>query len=244
MDSPESVLIFSLPADATGASMREGGVARPEGIGGRYSRAERLSDGAVHVAGIGVAMILAPALVVIAARGGNLWMIAAAVVYGLSLIVMLACSALYHMTPEPKLKGRLRRLDQSAIYFKIAGTYTPFAVLSGPQAMPFLAGLWAAAAAGVSIKLLASRDLFGLTVALYLAMGWAAVIAGAPILDHMTSEGFRLVLAGGLLYTVGVLFLVWEQLPFHNTIWHVFVLVASLTVYAAVLIELAGRATA
>ena len=214
-------------------------------IGGRYSRAERLSDAAVHVAGIGVAMILAPALVVIAARGGNdAWLVGAAVIYGLSLVVMLACSALYHMTPAPELKGRLRRLDQSAIYLKIAGAYTPFAVLSGPQSMPFLAGLWAAAAAGVSLKLLASRDLFGLTVALYLAMGWAAVLAGAPILDHMTPEGFRLVLAGGVLYTVGVLFLIWEQLPFHNTIWHVFVLVASLAVYAAVLIELAGRATA
>lgn len=220
-------------------------MAWPERIGGRYSRAERLSDAAVHVGGIGAAMILAPTLVVVAARGGNdVALVAAAAVYGLSLIAMLACSALYHMTPVPELKSRLRRLDQSAIYFKIAGAYTPFAVLSGPESMPFLAGLWAAAMIGVSLKLLASRELFGLTVAFYLAMGWAAALAGGPVLEHMTPEGFRLVMAGGVLYTVGVLFLIWERLPFHTTIWHVFVLTASLIVYAAILIELAGRATA
>jgi hemolysin III len=208
-----------------------------------YSRAERLSDAAVHVTGLLLALMAAPVLVTLAAvwlddRG----LVAAAFVYGASLVAMLACSALYHMTSTPAWKERLRRLDQSAIYLKIAGTYTPFAVMSGAQSMPFLAGLWAAALAGVSLKLLTARQLFGLTVGLYLAMGWAAVVVGGPILERLTPEGFRLVLAGGLLYTVGVLFLVWERLPFHNTIWHVFVLAASLTLYAAVLIEIAGLA--
>ncbi len=214
-------------------------------VSGVYSRAERLSDAAVHVAGILLSLMAAPVLVTLAAvwlhdRG----LVIAASVYGLSLIAMLCCSALYHMTPAPEWKDHLRRLDQSAIYLKIAGTYTPFAVMSGPQAMPFLAGLWAAAAAGVSIKLIAPRQLFGLTVALYLAMGWAAVVVGGPILERMTPEGFRLVVLGGGLYTVGVLFLIWERLPFHNTIWHVFVLTASLLLYAALLIEMAGLSTA
>ncbi|MBA3324578.1 MAG: hemolysin III family protein [Rhodobacteraceae bacterium] len=214
-------------------------------VTGVYSRAERLSDAAVHVVGILLALLAAPVLVTLAAVWlGDRSLVLAAIVYGLSLIAMLCASALYHMTSAPDWKDRLRRLDQSAIYLKIAGTYTPFAVMSGPQAMPFLAGLWAAAAAGVSIKLIAPRQLFGLTLALYLAMGWAAVVAGAPILDRMTPEGFRLVLAGGSLYTIGVFFLIWERLPFHTTIWHVFVLTASLILYAAVLIEIAGLATA
>jgi len=214
-------------------------------VTGVYSRAERLSDAAVHVVGILLALLAAPVLVTLAAVWlGDRSLVLAAIVYGLSLIAMLCTSALYHMTSAPDWKDRLRRLDQSAIYLKIAGTYTPFAVMSGPQAMPFLAGLWAAAAAGVSIKLIAPRQLFGLTLALYLAMGWAAVVAGAPILDRMTPEGFRLVLAGGSLYTIGVFFLIWERLPFHTTIWHVFVLTASLILYAAVLIEIAGLATA
>lgn len=214
-------------------------------VDGTYSRAERLSDAAVHVTGILVALMATPVLVTLAAVWlGDTQLVIAATIYGLSLIAMLCCSALYHMSPQAAWKDRLRRLDQSAIYLKIAGTYTPFAVMSGPQAMPFLAGLWAAAAAGVSFKMIAARRLFGLTVALYLAMGWAAVIAGAPILDRLTPEGFRLVMAGGALYTIGVLFLAWESLPFHNTIWHVFVLTASLALYAAMLIEIAGLATA
>jgi hemolysin III len=210
-------------------------------VNGTYSRAERLSDAIVHIAGILVALIAAPVLVTLSA----VWrhereLVAAAIIYSLGLIAMVFCSALYHMSPQSSWKDVLRRLDQSAIYFKIAATYTPFAVMSGPQSTPFLAGLWAAAIAGVSIKVLTPRKLFGLTVALYLAMGWAAMVFGGPVLDHMTPGGFRLVVIGGTLYTVGVMFLVWERLPFHYTIWHLFVLTASLLLYAAVLVELAG----
>jgi len=214
-------------------------------VSGVYSRAERVADAAVHVTGVLVALLAAPALVFHA----TVWLddpglVIAACVYALSLIAMVCCSALYHMTPAEEWKDTLRRLDQSAIYLKIAGTYTPFAMMSGPQAMPFLAGLWAAAAAGVSIKLIARGKLFGLTLGLYLAMGWAAVVVGAPILDRLTPTAYHLVLAGGLLYTVGVPFLIWERLPFHTMIWHVFVLTASLLLYAAVLIEYAGLGAA
>ncbi len=212
---------------------------------GDYSRAEKWSDAAVHAAGILMALVAAPVLVTLVAVWlGDRGLVLAAGLYGITLVAMLCCSALYHLTPAPAWKDTLRRLDQSAIYLKIAGTYTPFAVMSGAQAMPFLAGLWAAAAAGVSLKLATRRQLFWLTIALYLAMGWAALVAGAPILERMTPEGFRLVLAGGVLYTVGVLFLIWDALPFHTTIWHVFVLAASLAFYAAMLIEIAGLATA
>ncbi len=214
-------------------------------VSGAYSRAERIADGTVHVAGVLAALLAAPALVLFAAvRLDDPGLVIAACVYAASLIAMVCCSALYHMTTAQEWKDTLRRIDQSAIYLKIAGTYTPFAMMSGAQAMPFLAGLWAAAAAGVSLKLLARGKFFGLTVALYLAMGWAAVVVGAPILERLTPTAYQLVLAGGLLYTVGVLFLVWERLPFHTMIWHVFVLTASLLLYAAVLIEYAGLAAA
>lgn len=210
-----------------------------------YSRAERLTDAAVHFTGILTALLAVPVLVTLAA----VWLddrrlVVAAAVYGATLVVMLCCSALYHMAPWTTWKDRLRRLDQSAIYLKIAGAYTPFAVMTGPPAMPFLAGLWAAAVAGVSLKMIVARQLFGLTLAFYLAMGWAAMVAGGPILERMTVEGYHLVLSAGLLYTIGVVFLVWDQLPFHTAIWHLFVLTASLALYAAVLVELAGMRVA
>ncbi len=206
-----------------------------------YTRAERLTDAAVHVTGVLTALLAVPVLVTLAFTWlDDRRLVLAAAIYGATLLVMLSCSALYHMTPWETWKDRLRRLDQSAIYLKIAGAYTPFAVMTGPPAMPFLAGLWAAAVAGVSLKMIVARQLFGLTVAFYLAMGWAALVAGGPILDRMSTEGYRLVVSAGLLYTIGVVFLIWDQLPFHTAIWHVFVLTASLALYAAVLVELAG----
>lgn len=212
---------------------------------GEYTRAERVSDAVVHGAGLLIALMAAPVLVTLAAlRVRDAALVAAATVYGATLVGMLAASAAYHLTPAPAWRDRLRRLDQSAIYLKIAGAYTPFAAMAGAEAMPFLAGLWAAALAGVGMKLLTARALFGLTLALYLAMGWAALAFGGPIFARMTPGGFHLVLAGGALYTVGVAFLMWESLPFHVTIWHVFVLTASITIYAAMVIELGGVAAA
>lgn len=231
-------------AEVGAVMMRGAGVmrliARVDGV---YSRAERLSDAAVHVTGITIALVAAPALIILS----MIWLsdrqvVIAAGIYGATLVGLLIASACYHMTREAERREQLRRLDQSAIYLKIAGSYTPFAVMAGPQAMPFLAGLWAAAIAGVSLKLLSARRLFGLTVALYLAMGWAAMVFGGPVLESMTPETYRLVLIGGLLYTAGVGFLVFDRLPFHNTIWHVFVLTASLVIYAAVLLEVSHRA--
>lgn len=215
---------------------------RPEGV---YSRAERLSDAVVHCAGLLVGATAAPALIVLAfVSSRDPALVAAASVYGVSLALMFAASAAYHTTRAPALRERLRRLDQSAIYVKIAGAYTPFAVATGPEAMPFLLGIWTAAVAGVGLKLLSARQLFGLTLGLYLAMGWAALAVGGPIFARMEPGVFRLVLAGGVIYTAGVGFLLWERLPFHVTIWHVFVLAASLFVYAAVLLEIAGVAGA
>lgn len=213
--------------------------------GGEYTRAERLSDAVVHCAGLLVGLTAAPALITLAA----IWahdpaLVAAASVYGATLVAMFAASAAYHLTPASAWRDRLRRLDQSAIYLKIAGAYTPFAVMAGAEAMPFLAGLWAAAVAGVGLKILTARQLFGLTLGLYLAMGWAALAFGGPIFARMDAGAFRLVLGGGLLYTLGVIFLLWDSLPFHIAIWHVFVLAASLLVYAAVLIEVADFAPA
>lgn len=208
-----------------------------------YSRAERVSDAAVHVSGVVAALAAVPVMLTLT----TLWIadratLAAAAIYGTSLIAMLMCSAIYHMTPAPAWKDALRRVDQSAIYLKIAGTYTVFAVLSGIQTRPLLAGLWIAALAGAAIIVFAPGRVRAISIALYLGMGWAGAVAGGPMLQALTPTTYMLILTAGSLYTLGLIFFLWERLPFHNTIWHVFVLAASAILYAAMIAEVWTRA--
>ena len=208
-----------------------------------YSRAEVLSDAAVHAVGLVSALIAVPVLVTLAAVWfGDPTTIAAAAIYGLSLIAMFACSAIYNLVSLPSWKDFLRRVDQSAIYVKIAGSYTPFAVLTGTHAGFFLAGVWGTAMLGASLIILYPSRLKWASILLYLGLGWLGGLIGAPMLAALSPAGFALIVAAGSLYTAGLLFFLWESLPFHNTIWHVFVLAASFVLYAAVLLELSGRA--
>ena len=119
---------------------------------GTYSPAERRSDAAIHIAGVASALIAVPTLITLTALWyGDTTIVAAAVIYGLSLLAMLSCSALYNMAQLPEWNAAFRRIDQSAIYLKIAGTYTPLAVLTGAHAGWFLTGIWGAAIAGISL---------------------------------------------------------------------------------------------
>lgn len=205
-----------------------------------YSRAERLSDAVVHVAGLGAALIAVPVLIWLAlARGSDAAVLVGTSVYGGTLALMLLCSALYNMVPHPRWTGLLRRLDHSAIYLKIAGTYTPFTVISG-HGLGLTAGLWGAALAGLALKMASPTRYRRAALALYLGMGWAGVVAGRAMLQALSPPVLALMLAGGCLYTLGVVFFLWDRLPFHNTIWHVFVLVASAVFYAAVVLQLIG----
>jgi hemolysin III len=210
-----------------------------------YSRAELVSDAAVHVTGIVAALIAVPVLITLAALWfGDATTVGAATIYGASLLAMFLCSAANNMIHVPARKDMLRRIDQSAIYVKIAGSYTPLAVLTGTHAGLFLAGLWGAALAGASLRMFSPARLKWASIVLYLAIGWAAAIFGGPLISALSPTGFLLILVAGGLYTSGVVFFVWERLPFHNTIWHVFVLAGTFVLYAAVLIELAGHSVA
>lgn len=208
-----------------------------------YSRAERISDAAVHAVGLVAAFVAVGALLTVAALWfGETRILLAAGVYGMTLIAMFACSALYNIWATPPWRDTFRRVDQSAIYMKIAGSYTPFAVLTGTHMGFFLAGMWSAALAGASLILFGSERMRRPALVLYLGMGWAVLFAGRPLLDGLSPEGFALILAAGSVYTAGVVFYLWESLPFHNTIWHGFVLTASFVLYAALVVELWQRA--
>lgn len=205
-----------------------------------YSRAELLSDAAVHLAALVAALIAVPVLITLAAvwRGEPSVLLGVAI-YGVALIAMIFFSLLYNHVPHPDWTTFLRRLDHSAIYLKIAGTYTPFAALSGGPGLTLLAGIWGAAVAGTGITWIAPRRAFLLGVPLCLGMGWAILIGGGDLLAVLSPAVVTMMVTGGLLYTAGIVFLMAEGLQFHNTIWHVFVMVASVVFFAAIMTHLA-----
>lgn len=203
------------------------------------SRAERLSDAAVHVSGLAAAAIAVPVLIGLAvAWNGSGRVVAGVSVYGASLIAMLLFSALYNMVPEGSWTAVLRRLDHSAIYFKIAGTFTPFAALSGGPGSPLIVGLWAAALAGTGLRVFAPQRLQWLALGLYLAMGWVGALAGGAMMADLSAGVFGLMLAGGLVYTAGFAVYLAKALPFQNALWHLFVLTGSILFFVAVLLRL------
>jgi hemolysin III len=208
------------------------------------TRAEWLADASVHVLGVVAALMAVPVLVTLAVVwNGQRDVVAASLIYSAALLAMLGCSAIYNITAGCRWTGILRRLDHTAIYIKIAGTYTPFAILTGAQLGDFLLGLWGAAAVGAFLKILAPHRFHLLGVAICLCMGWAGFLVADELLAGVAAPTFRLMMAGGILYTAGVIFFLWPSLPFNTAIWHGFVLVATGAFYAAVIVQLAHAPT-
>lgn len=205
-----------------------------------YSRAEKISDAVVHVAGLSLVLMAVPVLIVLTALyRGDAASVTGVTIYGVALFAMILFSALYNIGETSGFgvarEWLLRRLDHSAIYLKIAGTYTPFTLLSG-HGVALTLGVWAAAFAGITLKIISPERFKWAALALYLGMGWAGLIAGGTMFAALPMPVVVLMVVGGLLYTLGVVFYLWRRLPFHYTIWHVFVLAASFVFYAAVLV--------
>lgn len=182
------------------------------------------------VAGLGV-------LAVAASRHGTATTIVGCVVFGATLVLLYASSTLYHAVPHGRAKVALRALDHSAIFLLIAGTYTPFTLVSlrGPWGWSLFGVVWGLALAGIALRLALPRRPTALFVGLYVAMGWCVVVALRPLLAAITPGGIALLAAGGLAYSGGVAFYLWKRLPYHHAIWHAFVLAGSAFHYAAVL---------
>jgi hemolysin III len=208
-----------------------------------YSRAEVVSDLAVHAVGLTAALLAVPILIIRTwSLGSEAPAIVGVSIYGATLIAMILCSALYNMAHPDMWSRLLRRLDHSAIYLKIAGTYTPFALLSPSPTGWFLLWIWACAALGAGLRSFAQDHWRGAAIGLYLVMGWSGAVAGSALFDEMPSGVFALILTGGLLYTAGFAFYLVPRLPFHRTIWHLFVIAASAVFFAAVAAYVLGSA--
>jgi hemolysin III len=202
-----------------------------------YSAAEEVANSVTHGIGIVLSIVGLAVLTAFAARQGDAWHVVGCSIFGAALILNYTASTLYHSIQVERFKGALRALDHSAIFLLIAGTYTPFMLvnLRGPWGWSLLAGVWAIAVLGIALRLLLKGRWHGLVVSLYIAMGWAVVGAVQPMLRHVAAGGLILLAAGGLAYTVGVIFYKWKRLPYHHAIWHVFVLLGSALHFFAVL---------
>src|SRR3984957_8010400 len=224
--------IFKLKQLASTSAHAAGGAMR-----WNYDRAELIADGIVHGIGVLSGLIAATVLIVLAGVFASAYEIVSVTVYAVGLLAMLGFSAAYNLWPVSRRKWLLRRFDHSAIYVLIAATYTPiFAQLQDRVfAMSLLAGVWGVAAVGVTVKLMFPGRFDRLAVGIYLAMGWSGIIAYDAGLSQLPKLAFWLILAGGLLYSFGVIFHAWQRLRFQNVIWHCFVLLGAACHYTAVL---------
>ena len=169
-------------------------------------------------------------MVVFAALSADPWRIVSVSIFGASLIIMYSSSTLYHALPYPSAKRVMRVLDHCSIYLLIAGTYTPFLLVSlrGPWGWSLLIVMWAVAIAGCVFKSFCIGKWDRVTTMLYVAMGWLVVIAIKPTIEHVPAVALLLMLLGGIAYTSGVIFYMWERIPFNHAIWHCFVLAVSI----------------
>ena len=202
-----------------------------------YDRAELIADGVVHIVGICFGLVAATALIVLAAVYASASEVAAVSIYVTGLLAMLGLSATYNLWPVSRAKWLLRRFDHSAIYVLIAATYTPFimALKESYLALAMLIGVWCAAIGGVVLKLALPGRYDRLAVGLYLALGWSGVMLYDAVVKAVPPLSLWLVVAGGVLYTLGVIFHAWQRLRFQNAIWHGFVLLGAACHYTAIL---------
>ena len=200
------------------------------------SAAERAADRWVHVAGLTAGGVGGLTLLGLSLGWGRLSQTAAIGVYAACLMAMFGCSAAYNLA-SPRRRPLLRRFDHAAIFLMIAGSYTPFTTqsLTGGWAIGMTATVWLLAGAGVAGKLFLPGLGRGFWVALYLALGWIAVVAVKPLLATVSLMALILLLAGGLVYSAGVVVYVRQSLPFRRAIWHGFVIAAAGMQYAAIL---------
>ena len=203
-----------------------------QAVSWRYNVAELWADGVVHVAG--VVLAVGGTVVFLASSLGHVstGALLAAAVYLATLILSIGISATYNIWPVSPFKWALRRFDHSAIFLLIAGTYTPFMVKA--ETWFHLAAVWTVAACGVVLKLAWSGRFDRLAVLFYLAIGWSGILAYNTLIQRLDPSVFALILAGGVVYSAGTIFHLWERLRFQNAIWHAFVLTAASIHFMAV----------
>jgi len=212
---------------------------------GFYTIGEEIANSVTHGIGVGLAVAGMTVLIVLAAVYGDVWRVVSFSIYGSSLVILYLASTLYHSFQHPKAKHIFRILDHASIYVLIAGTYTPFTLVSmrGPWGWTLFGVVWAMALLGIAFKVFFIGRFEVLATIAYVGMGWVAVIAFKQMMITVPPGGVFWLAMGGVSYTLGVVFYAWRKLPYNHAIWHLFVLGGSICHFIAVLFYVLPQAT-
>lgn len=202
----------------------------------RQSIGEEIANAVTHGVGLVASVAGLVAMIVAAVTRGDVWVVVACAVYGATLVVLYLASTLYHAFAATRAREVFRRIDHSAIYLLIAGTYTPFALvcLRGPWGWSLFGVIWGLAVLGIVAKATLGQRWPILSTAVYILMGWLVIVAIGPVLRQVPGGALPWLVAGGLAYTGGVAFFAWERLRYAHAVWHLFVLAGSVCHYVAV----------
>ncbi|MDK8194656.1 hemolysin III family protein [Paenibacillus sp. UMB7766-LJ446] len=205
-----------------------------------YSRREEVANAVTH--GIGAALSVAALvlLIVFSSMKGTAWHVVSFTIYGITMLLLYTSSTLVHAWKDGKVKDLFEIFDHSSIYLFIAGSYTPllFIAVRGTLGWSLFGVIWAIALLGVIFKAFFTKKFLFMSTIFYIAMGWLIIIAWQPLVAAIPAGGIVLLVAGGLMYTLGTLFYVWRGFPYHHAIWHLFVLAGSILHFFMVLIYL------
>ena len=203
----------------------------------RQSLQEEIANSITHGVGLALGIVGLSILVILAAVRGSSWHIVSCSIYGATLVILYLASTLYHAIQNPKVKRVLKIVDHCSIYLLIAGSYTPFTLVSlrGGWGWTLFGIVWGLAILGILFKVFHTGKYEFVSTMLYLAMGWLVIIAVKPLFSVISLVGFMWILAGGLSYSFGVIFYAFDRILFFHTVWHLFVLAGSICHFFAVL---------
>ncbi len=195
----------------------------------RYTPREEIANAVTHGLGLALSVAGLVLMVVRSARHSDAWAVTSSAIFGATLVLLYTTSTLYHSFSGEELKRLLRKFDHAAIFLLIAGTYTPFLLVSlrGPWGWSLFGVVWGLAAVGVALKFWFTGRFRVLSTLIYIGMGWLVLAAFRPLLAALPRGGLVLLLAGGLCYTGGAAFYLWKRLPYHHAVWHLWVLAGS-----------------
>ncbi len=213
------------------------------GVGHRETPGEEIANAITHGAGVLASVAALVLLVVAAVHHADAMKIVTLSVFGASLVIMYLSSTLYHALTHERAKAFFLLCDYACIYLLIAATYTPFMLvtLGGAWGWSIFGVMWGLAAIGITLKLLAGQRYRILSVALYIAMGWMMIVCIVPMVQALSTPGLVMIFAGGACYTLGVVFFLWDHLPYNHAVWHVFVMAGSACHAVAAYFDVVGR---